>query len=104
VICVKAGGAVAWPVLVRENLRVETLSVLLRDDHPLARKRQIEFKALKDVALVSLPLRSRTRRLIDAAATAAGFSLRHAVTRGLPITLLTLVRSALSQVSSRARW
>jgi len=64
---------------------------LLRRGHPLARKRQIEFRALKDIALVSLPVRSRTRRLIDAAATAAGFTLRHAVTVGLPLTLFNLV-------------
>ena len=74
-----------------ESLGVEMLSVLLRRDHPLARKRQIEFRALKDIALVSLPVRSRTRRLIDAAATAAGFTLRHAVTVGLPLTLFNLV-------------
>jgi DNA-binding transcriptional LysR family regulator len=79
--------------LLTESLRTETLCVVLRNDHLLARKRQIEFKALKDVALVSLPLRSRTRHLIDAAATAAGFALRHAVTVALPITLLGLVRS-----------
>ena len=79
--------------LVTESLRSETLCVVLRNDHPLARKRQIEFKALKDVTLVSLPLRSRARRLIDAAATAAGFALRHAVTVALPVTLLGLVRS-----------
>ena len=74
-----------------EGLGVEVLSVLLRHDHPLARKRQVEFRALKDIALVSLPVRSRTRRLIDAAATAAGFTLRHAVTVGLPLTLFNLV-------------
>jgi DNA-binding transcriptional LysR family regulator len=76
-----------------ESLRIETLCVVLRKDHPLTRKRQIDFKALREVPLVSLPTRSRARRLIDAAATAGGFALRHVVTVALPITLLSLVRS-----------
>jgi LysR family carnitine catabolism transcriptional activator len=63
----------------------------MRDDHPLARKRQIEFSALKDVAMVSFRVGSGSRRLIDAAATAAGFTLHHTVTVSLPFTLLNLV-------------
>jgi LysR family transcriptional regulator, carnitine catabolism transcriptional activator len=74
-----------------ESLGVEVLSVVARNDHPIARMRQIEFKALRDVALVSLPVDSVTRRMIDATATAAGFALRHAVTTGRPITLMNLV-------------
>jgi len=50
-----------------------------------------EFGALKDIALVSFRVGSTTRRLIDAAATAAGFTLHHVVTVGLPLTLLNLV-------------
>ena len=86
-----------------ESLGVEALWVILRDDHPLARLRQIEFKALRDVALVSLPLGSATRRLIDAASTAAGFTLRHAVTVGLPITLLNLVAGGVGAAVVPAR-
>jgi DNA-binding transcriptional LysR family regulator len=74
-----------------ESLGVEGLWVVLRDDHPLARLRQIEFGALKDVALVSFRVGSTVRHLIDAAATAARFTLRHVVTVGLPMTLLNLV-------------
>jgi DNA-binding transcriptional LysR family regulator len=74
-----------------ESLGIEELWVVLRKDHPLARLRQIEFGALEDVALVSLRLGSTTRRLIDAAATAAGFTLRHVVTVSLPLTQLNLV-------------
>lgn len=74
-----------------ESLGVEDLWVVLRNDHPLARLRQIEFGALKDVALVSFRVGSTTRRLIDAAATAAGFTLRHVVIVGLPFTLMNLV-------------
>jgi LysR family transcriptional regulator, carnitine catabolism transcriptional activator len=74
-----------------ESLGGEELWVILRDDHPLTRQRQIEFGALKDVALVSFRVGSSTRRLIDAAATAAGFTLRHVVTVSLPLTLMNLV-------------
>ena len=74
-----------------ESLGVEELWVILRDDHPLTRQGQIEFGALKDVALVSFRVGSSTRRLIDAAATAAGFTLRHVVTVSLPLTLMNLV-------------
>lgn len=74
-----------------ETLGIEELRVVLRDDHPLARKQQIEFNALKDVALVSFRVGSGSRRLIDAAAIAAGFTLHHVVTVGLPVTLLNLV-------------
>jgi DNA-binding transcriptional LysR family regulator len=67
---------------VREPLLTEALRVLLRRDHPLARRGEIEFRALRDVGLVSLPARSGARRQIDAAATAAGFTLRHVATVG----------------------
>jgi DNA-binding transcriptional LysR family regulator len=76
-----------------ETLGVQALCVVMRDDHPLARKRQIEFDALKDVALVSFRVGSGSRRLIDAAATAAGFTLHHIVTVGLPFTMWNLVAS-----------
>src|SRR5262249_8500703 len=76
-----------------EGLSIETLRVVLRRDHSLADARQVAFEELKDTALVSLPTRSRARRLIDAAATSAGFALRHAVTVGLPLTLFNLVSS-----------
>jgi LysR family transcriptional regulator, carnitine catabolism transcriptional activator len=86
-----------------ESLGVEELWVILRDDHPLARPRQIEFGALKDVALVSFRVGSTTRRLIDAAATAAGFTLRHVVTVGLPLTLMNLVRRGVGVAVCPAR-
>lgn len=86
-----------------ESLGGEELWVVLRDDHPLARLRQIEFGALKDVALVSFRVGSTTRRLIDAAATAAGFTLRHVVTVGLPLTLMNLVAGGVGVAVGPAR-
>ena len=90
---------------VAESLGVETLHVVLRDDHPLARSRRIEFAALRDVPLVSFRIGAGSRRLIDAAATAAGFTLRHAVTVGVPITLMNLVSAGVgAAVVPDYRW
>jgi DNA-binding transcriptional LysR family regulator len=86
-----------------ESLGVLALWVVLREDHPLARRPQVEFKALRDVALVSLPIGSSTRRLIDAAATAAGFALHHAVTVGMPHTLMNLVSGGVGAAVVPAR-
>lgn len=52
--------------------------------------------SLRDVAgdrLVSFPPESRTRRIIDAAASKAGLTLRHAVTVSQFATMLRLVRA-----------
>lgn len=82
-----------WRPTAPEGLSVETLRVVLRRDHPLAGAQQVAFEDLRDTALVSLPTRSRTQRSVDAAATSAGFALRHSVTVGLPLTLFNLVSS-----------
>jgi DNA-binding transcriptional LysR family regulator len=90
---------------VTESLGVRELWVVLRNDHPLARMRQIEFGALKDVALVSFRPGAESRRLIDAAATSAGFALRHVVTVGLVYTLMNLVAEGVGvAVVSARRW
>jgi DNA-binding transcriptional LysR family regulator len=86
-----------------ESLGVEPLWIVLRADHPLARMRRIEFNALKDVALVSFRVGSGTRRLIDAAAAAAGFTLRHVVTVSLPLTLMNLVAGGVGAAIVPAR-
>jgi LysR family transcriptional regulator, carnitine catabolism transcriptional activator len=86
-----------------ESLGTEALQVLLRNDHPLARPPRIEFKALRDTPLVSFPTTSTIRRVIDATATAAGFSLRHAVTVSLPLTLLNLVAAGVGVAVVPAR-
>lgn len=86
-----------------EALGVDTLCVLMRDDHPLARKQQIEFNALKDVPLVSFRVGSGSRRLIDAAATAAGFTLHHIVTVNLAFTLWNLLAGGVGVAVLAAR-
>lgn len=79
--------------------------VVLRDDHPLARRRKIEFSALQGVALVSLGIGSNARRLIDATATTRGFALHHVVEVNLPRTLMNLVAGgAGAAVIPAVRW
>jgi len=63
-------------------LRKESLHVLIPSSHALAaRKRpRIRLAELRDEALVSAPNDTYLRRLIDAAAMSAGFSLHYSVT------------------------
>jgi DNA-binding transcriptional LysR family regulator len=75
-----------------ESLGVETFYVVLPSRHRLARAKEIELKALKDAALVSLTTDSRTRRVIDGVAATAGFTFRHAVTVTQFATLFSFVR------------
>jgi DNA-binding transcriptional LysR family regulator len=76
---------------LNESLGTLKFWLIMRDDHPLARRRKIEISALQGVALVSFGIGSTARRLIDAAATAHGFALHHAVVVNLPFTLMNLV-------------
>jgi DNA-binding transcriptional LysR family regulator len=77
--------------------------VVMRDDNPLARRRQVEFGALKDTPLISFRTGSAARRLIDAAAAAQGFTLSHVVTVGLPFSLLNLVAAGVGIAVGPAR-
>lgn len=63
-------------------LKKEPLHVLIPTSHPLAAKKRpkIRLAELKDEALVSAPNDTYLRRLTDAAAMSAGFSLHHSVT------------------------
>jgi DNA-binding transcriptional LysR family regulator len=78
---------------ITESLGAEAFYVVLPSRHRLARKKEIELKALKDATLVSLPTDSRTRRIIDGSAATAGFSFRHAVTVNQFATLYSFVRN-----------
>jgi DNA-binding transcriptional LysR family regulator len=63
-------------------LKKEQLHVLIPSSHPLAAKKRprIRLAELRDEPLVSAPNDTYLRRLIDAAAMSAGFSLHHSVT------------------------
>lgn len=75
-----------------EALATEAFQLVLPAAHPLARQRQVKLAALRDEKLVSLPPESRTRRLLDGAAAAAGFSLAHGIAVNQFGTLYALVR------------
>jgi len=76
-----------------ERLAEERFHAVLPAGHPLAAQREIRLGALEGVPLVSLPAESRTRQLLDGAATAAGITLNHAATANRLPTLYSLVRN-----------
>lgn len=78
---------------IAENLGVETFHVVLRRDSALARRGKIELPTMANAALVSFPVESRTRRIVDAAAVGAGLSLRYLMTTNRLPTLHGLVRN-----------
>jgi len=71
----------------------EEFTVVLPRRHPLAKKQSLSLSDLKDLPLVSLPSDSRTRRLIDGAASSLGLSLKHVVTVSQFATMLGFVRA-----------
>ncbi len=80
------------------RIRREVFDVILPRTHPLLRsgKRRNPGLAMADIAafpLVSLPSDSRTRRLIDSAASAAGVNLMHVVTVTQFATMMSFVRA-----------
>ena len=75
-------------------LRKEPLYAVLPNSHPLAKKRsKVRLTELRDEPLVSPPSDTYLRRLIDGAATAAGFNLRYAVTVERLLSVINHVRA-----------
>lgn len=71
----------------------EVFEVALPATHAFAEQESVSLADISTEALVSLPYESRTRRTIDAAATAEGFSLRHKVTVTQFATMMSFVRA-----------
>jgi DNA-binding transcriptional LysR family regulator len=73
----------------------EVFEVLLPRSHPLIRmsKRSVALVDLIEFPLVSLPHESRTRRIVDGAASAAGHILQHAATVTQFATMMSFVRA-----------
>ena len=69
----------------------EYFTVVMPRDHALAKKKSVSLADLKGAPLVSLPSDSRTRRAIDAAASAAGLTLNHVVIVSQFATILAFV-------------
>ncbi len=78
---------------VTEDLGIETFHLVLPRDNALAKRKQIELPALANAALVSFPVESRTRRIVDGAAAASGLSFRYVMTTNRLPTLQGLVRN-----------
>jgi DNA-binding transcriptional LysR family regulator len=73
----------------------EDFTVVLPKNHELARKKTLSLSDLKDVPLVLLPSDSRTRRVIDGAASPVGITLNHVVTVSQFATMLGFVRAGI---------
>jgi DNA-binding transcriptional LysR family regulator len=73
----------------------EDFTVVVPKNHELARKKTLSLSDLKDVPLVSLPSDSRTRRVIDGAASSVGLTLNHVATVSQFATMLGFVRAGI---------
>jgi DNA-binding transcriptional LysR family regulator len=74
----------------------EVFVVIVSRAHPLAKTNRDQGVTLADIAgfpLVSLPSDSRTRRIIDGAASTAGLTLQHIVTVTQFATMMSFVRA-----------
>ena len=80
---------------ITESLGIETFHVVLPRVCALARRKTIELRAMADAALVSFPAESRTRRIVDSAAAAAGISFQYSMTANRLPTLHGLVRNGI---------
>lgn len=76
-------------------LRREPLYAVIPLDHPLAVKKRprMRLAELRDEPLVTPPVDTYLRRLIDGAATSAGFTLRYAVTVERLLSVTSHVRA-----------
>jgi len=74
----------------------EVFEVILPRHHPLikrSKRRSVTLAELAEFPLVSLPHESRTRRIIDGAASAAGYTLQHLATVTQFATMMSFVRA-----------
>jgi DNA-binding transcriptional LysR family regulator len=75
------------------NVGKESFTVVLPSRHALAARKSLSLSDLKGMPLVSLPRDSRTRRVIDGAASSEGLTLNHVVTVSQFATMLGFVRA-----------
>jgi DNA-binding transcriptional LysR family regulator len=80
---------------ITESLGIETFHVVLPRNSVLARGKIVELRAIAGAVLVSFPVESRTRRIVDVAAAAAGISFQYSMTANRLPTLHGLVRNGI---------
>ena len=73
----------------------EEFAVVLPRNHRLAAKASLALVELRDLPLVSLPVDSRTRRLIDSTAASVRLELKHVVVVSLFTTMISFVRAGI---------
>ena len=74
----------------------EVFEVIVPRNHPLiktSKRSSVAFADLAGFPLVSLPFESRTRRIIDGAASTAGYTLQHVATVTQFATMMSFVRA-----------
>lgn len=82
------------PALVQAlPLGRESFTVVVPRGHEFAKRKKVALTDLKDQPLVSFPSESRTRRIIDGAASRAGLPLHHVATVTQFATMLGFVRA-----------
>jgi DNA-binding transcriptional LysR family regulator len=88
-------GPIAAEDLLTEMLMTDSFCVVSRADHPLAQRRQVEWKALDGERLVMLDYASGSRPIIDAAMTEQGVHATVVQELGHPATVYGLVEAGI---------
>lgn len=76
-------------------MREERFRVVLRTDHPLAARRRLNMKDLRDETVITMPFGAGMRRLIDGSAATAGIGFGRTITVSQFATVFSLVRSGI---------
>jgi DNA-binding transcriptional LysR family regulator len=88
-------GPIAAEDLLTETLMTDSFCVVSRADHPLAKHRQVEWKALDGERLVMLDYASGSRPIIDAAMIEQGVHATVVQELGHPATVYGLVEAGI---------
>jgi LysR family cyn operon transcriptional activator len=83
------------PVLVEEDLGIELYRFVIRKDHPLAARENIEFSELQHIPLVMYPRNFLGRELVEDFCREAGFELSPLMETGSATSLLQLVKAGI---------
>ncbi len=81
--------------VIAESVMDEVLHAVLPRDHPLVRKDVLKLSDVKEVPMISMPVHSGLRRVIDTAAVSAGINLVHSVVTNQYSSLFSYVSNGL---------